>query len=307
LTDNTIKVGMLAAYDWNLLKSSIPRIYNEADLIVIALDKERRSWAGNKFNIPDHFFQWIKSIDEEHKIEIYEDNFFVSRLSPMENDTRERNLLARFLGDGGWHIQIDSDEYFLDFGAFVKKLKNLDTEGPITICCRWLPLIKKINDGYLLVDFKDKNYETFPVATNCPVYVSARRNEAPAIFFDDLVVHETWARSDDELKTKLNNWGHRDDLNVESYYNLWFALDEHNCRYISDFHPLEPQLWPSLKFVRGQDIDCCLANIMEDLNNELAGENDVDSEIRKVGKKSIISRIAANINNLFMKNRRMIS
>ncbi len=299
--DNVIKVGMLASYDWILLKNSIPRIYDDADRIVIAVDKERRTWAGNKFDIPDSFFHWIKSIDKQQKIEIYEDDFFVPHLSPMENDTRERNLLARFMGEGGWHIQIDADEYFLDFNVFVGKLKELEADSPISVFCRLLPLIKKINDGYLLVDFKNSDYETFPVATNNPVYMSARRNEDPFVLFDDLVVHETWARSDDELKAKLDNWGHRDDFHVQSYYNLWLALDEHNCRYISDFHPLESRLWPSLKFVRGRDVDSCLENIIEDYENKIAGESEVDPSTNIKEKKSIVSLIAANITKFFIK------
>jgi hypothetical protein len=33
----------------------------------------------------------------------------------MECDTRERNMLAKYMGEGGWHVQIDADEYFADF------------------------------------------------------------------------------------------------------------------------------------------------------------------------------------------------
>jgi hypothetical protein len=36
----------------------------------------------------------------------------------MENETRERMMIAQRMGEGGWHVQVDSDEYFLDFGTF---------------------------------------------------------------------------------------------------------------------------------------------------------------------------------------------
>lgn len=45
-------------------------------------------------------FEWVKSIDTEGKISIYEDDFYVPGLSNRENDTRERNMLARFMGEG---------------------------------------------------------------------------------------------------------------------------------------------------------------------------------------------------------------
>jgi hypothetical protein len=289
--NDLIKVGMLVSYDWMMLKNSIPRIYSAADSIVLAIDKERLTWSGNRIDIPDEFFEWVKTIDIEKKIDFYEDSFYAPGLNVMQNDTRERNLLAEYMGSGGWHVQVDSDEYFLDFRAFVEKLKKSEVNDHICIYCKWVPLIKRIERGYIAVDFENGKDELFPAATNYPVYKCARQNEVPIIFFDDIVLHETWARSGSELKTKLNNWGHKDDFNVESYYNFWNVLDEYNYKYVKNFHPIDPQMWPSLRLLKGEDIDSCIENIKYDLQEKSLPQYPVSTVKIKGENKSIIDII----------------
>ena len=42
----------------------------------------------------------------------------------LKNDTRERTMLSEKMGIGNWLIQIDSDEYFIDFEDFIKQLRK---------------------------------------------------------------------------------------------------------------------------------------------------------------------------------------
>jgi len=105
-----IKVGFLVSYDYNYLRTSLPLVYAEADSVSLAIDKQRRTWNGGSFTIDDAFFEWLKSMDTKKKIRIYEDDFFDPNLSAIENDSRERNMLAKFMGEGGWHVQVDADE-----------------------------------------------------------------------------------------------------------------------------------------------------------------------------------------------------
>jgi hypothetical protein len=270
--DKIIKVGFCVAYDWELLKKSVPRVYDEADTICLSLDKNRRSWAGQPYNFnEDDFRSWLTSIDKDKKIDLYEDDFSRPELSAMGNDNLQRNLMAARMGSGGWHIQIDSDEYFVDFRKFVSFLRKLNPnptgkEKPINICGCWIPLIKKLRDGYLYVDFKDSLPETVPVATNVPVYKRARNNGHFNFISSHYVVHETWSRSENELWFKINNWGHSDeelDLKAKkiSYYNLWKALDEHNFQYIRDFHPAIAKTWPALNYLEASSMDEVIARL----------------------------------------------
>ena len=60
-----INVGFLVAYDYELLKTSIPLIYKEASSITLALDVNRQTWSGNTFKIDSSFFSWITTFDTE--------------------------------------------------------------------------------------------------------------------------------------------------------------------------------------------------------------------------------------------------
>ncbi|MBT1702035.1 hypothetical protein [Chryseosolibacter indicus] len=266
-----IKVGICVSYDWQLLKNSLPLIYKLSDLICLSLDKNRRAWTGKSYQFDNEsFFQFVKDIDVDRKLIIYEDDFSLPNNTAMENDTRQRNLMAEKLGKGGWHIQIDSDEYVLDFQSFVRILKRINTnpsgnEKPLNVCISYIPLIKKLSTGYLCVDFKSKLPEMGPIATNVPSYERARNNGHFNIITSQYAVHDTWARSDDELYFKINNWGHSSDELKEkevrdSYYKLWKSLDEFNYKYISNFHPAVSDVWPALKFVPCNDIKELLIN-----------------------------------------------
>ena len=239
-----IKVGCLVSYDYEFLKISLPRFYNYVDEIYFAVDINRRTWSGDQLTISDDFWGWVKSYDILNKITIYEDEFYLPELTPMECDTRERTLLNQRMGNSDWYIQIDSDEYFLDFKAFVDRLSQIKTAMPTSIYCSVLTLFKRLENGYLVI--KDSN-ETLSFATNNPVYELARNNESNVhIHWSDQVLHQSWARNPEEVLFKLNNWSHKNDFNVGSFYKLWDAMDEFNYYCVSNFHPLHPISWPGL-------------------------------------------------------------
>lgn len=264
---NIIKVGFCVAYDWEMLRKSLPRIYQSADTICLSIDKKRKSWSGQFYEFNEKAFrEFVNEIDISGKIKIYEDAFYMHQLSPIENDNRQRNMMATFMGEGGWHIQIDSDEYFLNFKGFTEYLKKIDpnpvpSRKPLNINVNLIPVIKKIHSGYIFVDFSKKNIENAPLATTLPIYEAARRNGHFNHVSPFLVIHETWARGEDQLLKKIQSWGHRDDFDKESYFKLWQALDMHNYRYISNFHPIQPSAWPKLGFCKGIDIDSFIENM----------------------------------------------
>ncbi|MDR1090602.1 MAG: hypothetical protein LBL79_05955, partial [Prevotella sp.] len=76
-----IKAGFLVSYDYESIKNSLPPVYDYADKIVLAVDKDGKTWSGNSFQIPDSFWQWIKEFDTQHKIEIYRESFYVEGLT----------------------------------------------------------------------------------------------------------------------------------------------------------------------------------------------------------------------------------
>lgn len=266
-----IKLGICVAYDWELLRTSLPLVYEEADLICLSLDKNRRSWSGKPYEFDEIAFRtFIQQIDIQGKIRMYEDDFSLPQLSAIENDTRQRNLMARQMGEGGWHIQVDCDEHFVDFKGFVSYLKELSTcpngkEKALNVRVNAIPILKETDKGFVFVSYPKKNYETFPIATNNPEYWVARVNGHFNYLSPFFVLHLTWARSEEEVLQKINSWGHDQDFaNKESYFKLWKALDEFNCRYFRDFHPLQGDHWPSLGFLPSKTMDELVTRIKED-------------------------------------------
>ena len=267
-----IKVGMLISYDYRYARCSLPLLYDHADRIVLAVDQDCRTWAGNPFSIEESFWGWLNELDVHKKIEIYRDDFHRPELDTIGNDTRERNLLAQYMGAGGWHVQVDSDEYFPDFGAFARFLRRhsrwtAPDHPPLDIGAFWIPLYRQIDGGFLYV----KNaYESFPVATNRPEYGSARKSDHLIRHVRHCVFHQTWARPDDEVLAKINNWGHSGGFDGQRYFDFWKSIDRRNYRSIRNLHPCYPEIWRSLGWTPGLDIPEFVANYRRDNSSQLA-------------------------------------
>lgn len=253
MVDNAIKVGFCVAYDWPLLAYSLPLIYERANTICLSIDKDHVSWARRPFDWDEPGFRdLIKAIDTGSKIIVYEDNFHFNDLTPAENEVRQRRLIAERLGRGGWHIQLDCDEYFLDFGAFADFLISQPRRAyRFNVSCQLITIFKEVKDGYLYVqpDNADQ-FEFLQIASRTPCYHHGRRNDYFNIISDSIIVHQSWARSEEEILRKLSNWGHTDDFNIQEYFEFWKDVNNDNFRQRRNLHPIQPACWPSLKHIR---------------------------------------------------------
>jgi len=251
-----IQVGFLMSYDYKLLKNSIPLVYNEADSITIALDENLRTWSGEKFEVKESFFLWLKSFDTEKKIRIYRDDFFDSNLNAMENEVKERKMLASKMGIGNWIIQIDSDEYFVNFKKFTEELKlrnnylNNPEKKQIQIAGYYVNLYKYTDDGILYVS-KPRNQK---FATNYPSYVTGRNTKEQVIYIPNIVIHECLSRSEEEIRTKFTNWGHSHQVNIDEFLDKWRKIDQTNYDKFENLFYLEPEKWKKLNYVEGKSI-----------------------------------------------------
>jgi len=256
-----VKVGYLISYDYDYLKYSLPQIYgnNKVQEIILVIDKDRLTWSGNKFEIPNDFFEWIKEFDVQRKIKILEDSFCDTTLSPMINETVERNYLYSKMGKCNWYIQLDCDEYFIDFNSFINELEKIYLEknrllNQISVTVRFANLFKKIEQGFLVISPVKENCW---VATSNPICYYGRVNEDnEKMESESILVHQSWAREEAEIYQKITNWGHKNDFNSESYFKLWKSLDDHNYKYIQNFHPLKNNngIWNELKLLSVESI-----------------------------------------------------
>ena len=257
-----IKVGYMIAYDYEYLKLSLPTVYKHADSITIALDKNRKTFAGETFAVEPSFFAWLKDFDIANKIRLYEDDFYVPGMATRDAEVRERNMIAKFMGEGGWHIQIDTDEYFVDFKDLVRELKEAEAkykERKVSFRLYWHTIFKIAPEGYFLID---DTYEAFALATNHPVYEQGRYNHSVEnVVLNHVVLHQSWGRSEEELAKKLRNWSHSDDFDTQAYFEFWKSVNIANYRYICNFHPLYPDYWKKLKFVAGKSVDEIISKV----------------------------------------------
>ena len=252
-----INVGILVSYDYIFLKDSLPLIYKESDRIILALDKNYNTWSGNRFIVEQSFFDWIIEFDKDKKIEFYREDFYVSTLTSMQNETRERTMLAECFEKGSWYIQLDSDELFINFEGYTKALKDNSSylknpkKNQVQICLFFVNLFKKVDGGYLYVS---KPFEPFSTATNFINYKVARVTYGQKKYLPFFVVHNTWARENEEIYFKLNNWGHNKDFDVEKYFSLWKNVTKDNFNELKNFHPVEGKKWQELSFCPGENL-----------------------------------------------------
>ncbi|MBW4362003.1 hypothetical protein [Flavobacterium taihuense] len=260
-----VKIGYLVSYDYEYLKYSLPLIYENKKVqeIILVIDKDRLTWSGNRFEIPHAFFEWIKSFDTESKIKIKEDTFYNELNPPMINENKERNFLYNKMGRCDWYIQLDCDEYFLDFSSFMNELEEIYLDknkyhNTLSVCVKFANLFKKIEKGFLIIS---PIIENCWVATTNPICYYGRVNESNEIIESDtILVHQSWARNESEILQKITNWGHKNDFDSNSYFNLWKSLDRNNYRYIHNFHPLQDNdgVWNELKLLHFENIETLL-------------------------------------------------
>lgn len=256
LAKSKIKVGYLLSYDFDMFLTSASQLYDFVDKIVVGIDIDKRTWSGNYFEIPDSFYQMVKAFDKKNKIEFYFDTFYIESLTPMECETRERNLVLNKLGPG-WKIQLDVDEYVYDFktiAGYLNKYWYLNLFPKLTPICfqgQLITLFRELSEGYLYIE----NNERFPFITNQNSNIHTRRNDKIKNHFTNIkVIHQSWARSEDDIQMKIKNWGHRDDFDTQKYFEFWKSLSSSNFMNFKNVHPIVPEVWNELHFLPSKTI-----------------------------------------------------
>jgi hypothetical protein len=252
-----IKVGYLVSYDYEMFLISVKYVYQYVDKIFVAIDKNYKTWSGNSFVIEESFFEEVRLFDVDKKIEFYFDEFYVPELTPMQCETRERNMLRNKMGKG-WIMQIDVDEYIYDFKKISKFLRKhwylniFPKYTPVVFQGIFITLLKELPDGYLYIE----NKERFSFITNHKNYESARTNYGVSNhLMNAKVIHQSWARSDKDVFFKISNWGHRNDFNIHEYFEFWKNLDSTNYHKFENIHPLQPNLWNKLHYLPSSSIN----------------------------------------------------
>jgi hypothetical protein len=168
---------------------------------------------------------------------------------------------------GNWIIQVDCDEYFLNFKNFVNDLRSHDhfldnpEKNKVQICAFTINLYKYLQQGVLYVE----EVRSQKFATNFPNYKTGRNTKERVIYTKNILLHECVSRTEKEILEKFNNWGHSSEVDSEKFLKKWRAVNQDNFRNYQNFFYLEPEKWKNLNFVSG--------NSIEEINKNL----DIDS------------------------------
>jgi hypothetical protein len=228
------------AYDWRLLPASMAGYYDTADEILVGIDVNRRTWAGTAFDLPRDELR-AELPDPDGKIRIIEGDFYDPGRTPIENDCREREYLARE-SRNDMVIEVDADES-VDGAALVAAAEQMPPGRQLY--APWLQVFKVIGDTALLVD-NTHGGELCALATRSRSRRYARQTGEPPVVADLQVLHNTMGRSDAEVAQKLAGWGHAHQVRP-GFLDLWRSVSLENYRNARDFHPFSPKRWPALK------------------------------------------------------------
>lgn len=282
-----VKAGICVAYDWHFLRTSLPAVYKQMHSICLSVDAERKSWNGNFFGIDwEGFCDFVNEVDVDKKISILEEPFYAPGRTPIANECYQRQRMATVLGAADWIVQLDTDETVINPSDFIDVLRQYRGKArPVNIHGIWINLIKQVESGFIYSIVK-----TPPLATNAPRYEYGRTNGHFNIYTNTFLAHITWARPEEEVRYKLQNWGHSHEFNGNSFYRIWDALDENNWRYIKDFHPMNKGSIPKLYFQKASDLEefIKIFNLQEHLltRAELLSNNLWYSRLKKFLSKS---------------------
>jgi len=247
-----ISVGFLVAYDFELLKTSLPLIYTRANHILLVIDKDRLSLKGNHFYFDEHFFQWVKKIDVAGKIVWVEESFYSPERNPHDAELYMRNYMLQQMPVSDWYFQFDPDEYVLDFNGMTERLLALDYDSnkSTVIEANWITLFKQNENGFFIIGGPR---EKVRIASNRAFNTDNRMiADAQVIQLDYNILHQSWARTSKEVWQKLSNWSHNQDFDIQKFFNLWKGCNIINYRFYWQFHPLSGPIWQYLLFIRAK-------------------------------------------------------
>jgi hypothetical protein len=269
----------LLAADPTWLRSSVPAYYPIVDRIVVSYDQRGVGWSGAPIPV-EACLAAIAACDPDGKVELIHGDYTDPGGDLMQAETRQRRAALAVAGIGmDWVLQLDGDEVLPDPDALLHVLQKADTLGLDAVEWPMRVLFRRARDGgFLEVAEPDgRVHVEYPgaIAVRPGVnLVNARRAagsylrvtvasradglqiKGPArdgeerlalISSEQIIWHNSWARSARSIRTKTSSWGH-----ANGWRSWWFYV---SCWYPApviwraqrDFHPFARGLWPRLR------------------------------------------------------------
>ncbi|QAY69006.1 hypothetical protein [Xylanimonas protaetiae] len=258
------------------LERTLSRYYPLLDRLVMPVPVDGRGWTGAPIPAAE-CLAIARRVDTRGILQVLEGQW-TAPADPLSADTAQRQAAIAALGDGvDWVLQLDNDELLPDpqvLDTAVDRAESLGLnavelpmrvlfrrtrrtvlevvaadgrpryEYPGTVAVRagtTLAEARRVAEPYLrlLVEGDDRSLQVVRPAEEGEHRMAALRPE-------QAIVHNSWARSPAEIRTKMRSWGHAKDAAYGRYYwTVWWPSPV-TWRLLRDVHPFARGLWPRL-------------------------------------------------------------
>lgn len=235
-----ISVITLLSYDSEYLPKSIASYYDYVDEIIIGLDENRISWSKNPFTFEeDKLHKELQQLDGESKIKIIEGNFHNFDVA-LDNDNYERNFLKDYCSNE-IIMSFDADEELLNakefFHKFIPIYQNYTDRD---LLFKWVLPYKHVGEDTLVIANNDNSVFLGDIQGFCTNknsnYTYCRWTDNRKQLLSPLcILHWSFCRKEDELNTKLNNFGHSDRTANDPFFEVWKNINETNYQNLRNF------------------------------------------------------------------------
>jgi hypothetical protein len=267
----------ILASDPNWIEESVQSYYSAIEKLYVSYDVDGMSWS--RTDVSERILEArtrLKKIDTQNKI--VEVSGAYSRFeNPQICELNQRRDALNAASEGvDWVFQIDTDEIVPNIRKIISILSglpqnikavywpmrsfyNVTKDGRfLEVCNRFggshaeYPGAIALRAGTILDDmrhvYNSDEHIYIPLLKWPPRawkgaswhhYVTAR----------NAILHISWVRSPEALKSKINAWGHSDQIDVVEAYDNWANASE-NWRSMRNFHPMYAHSWPRLKLTK---------------------------------------------------------
>jgi len=261
------------------IRESVKSYYHLVDEIVVSYDGRGIGWTGVPIPVEECLTR-LRAVDNDKKMRFVAGDYARPNLHPMENDTYQRQCAFDDASSGAdWVLEIDTDEVLPNPAALIAMLQHAaDREIPLV---EWPMRVffQRLRDGRFLEVCAPMGRDRFeypgPIAARpgakCtdarhargrylrPVVVGDRQSPqvcAPPgpdearlenLSAEDAIHHFSWARSAEDVRSKVASWSHSEGLQSWIFYHLWWKAAPYIWPWMRNFHPFVRGLWPRLK------------------------------------------------------------
>ena len=269
-----LKAYLLAA-DPNWIEASVLSYYGIVEEIIVSYDRNGVGWSGKPIPV-EECLRRLKAIDLDHKMVFMEGDYCLPGMTPMQNDTHQRQSALDAIGrTADWILELDTDEILPKGSRFLTYLAEIPddimvVEWPMRVFFQQLPSGRFLE----VTDYFGRQSSEYPgpVATRPGVRLNSarvcsdvpkwrvdiskvRRDPLSGAYYrpdaviprEEAILHFSWIRSDEDIRNKINGWSHSADFKTTDYYGKYWSKASWKWPFIWNFHPLTPKRWQALR------------------------------------------------------------